>query len=88
MKIIGTTSNGFLIEATKVEVAQLQGHENNYGPYKDPCIGETLDCGKMFAALQNAKGAKNQLTEFSRELRKQADGIDAINIPLIVAIKD
>ena len=77
MKIIGETKDGFLLDATKGELANLVGY---YYIGSDGCpkfkIGDEIKIKEMFNKLYTWNGNKKELEKISESLRRHADLLD------------
>lgn len=93
MKIIATTtSNGFLIEATSDELAQIMGFGSHYSLKEGNKleINKVIQVTPLWRALTVSRERKAEITALAIQLRKTADRVDTINQALaepIVEVK-
>lgn len=85
MKIIGETTDGFIFEATRDEMANLVGYHSNYSlqaesatdkPYLK--IGTEIAITAMFRQLYDLEHNKKELGALAVRLRRYADTLDAV----------
>ena len=82
MRIIGKTSDGFMCEASKRELAQLQGYY-----YKDSNakinIGDDFQINSMFEYLHTLAKDEKQMINSIYEIRKFLDKIEKVPLPVL-----
>jgi hypothetical protein len=88
VKILGTTPGGFLIEATRTEVANLAGLYSEYDLSKNNIeVGSTLDAHALFSHRYDMHNQRTELGKAAERLRAAADLIDTamprINPPVL-----
>lgn len=79
MKIIGATNGGFILEASKDEVANLLGHGNWYFAYESSArkINQPPKQGDEIAVLDIFKWLKN-MEQYEERLVKTADSLQVL----------
>lgn len=94
MKIIATTSSGFIVEATGDELAKVMGYAGSYhikDGNKEPRLGREIPVSPLWEALAVSRTRKEELASLANALRKVAGRVDTINQTLaspIVEVKD
>lgn len=74
MKIIATTENGYIIEASKEDVVNLTGYYSLYDKdFKNLKIGDEIAIHEMFTQLYTLEKKKQDLSQTVRTLRNLAD---------------
>lgn len=80
MNIIGTSSAGFLISASKDEIAELMGF---YWSGSNGCphiaVGSEIPVAKMFTHIEFLKSSGGKLNALAAELRVIADAVEVRN---------
>ncbi len=88
MKVIGTTKDGYMITATRDEVANLLGF---YFGGQEGCPriapGDEIETAGMFHQLYDLARKKDSLTDVAKELRTVAALLEARN-PIIAGAVD
>lgn len=84
MKIIAQTGSGYLLEATAIELAQLQGYSNqfdsNYKIGARDKIGEEIDINKMVQTAAFVRTMDKQvITELTSRLQRAMDSVNSAN---------
>jgi hypothetical protein len=80
MKIIGTTENGYLIDATKSEIAHLSGYYSQFDDkIKDKVkVGADINISKMFNQLYDLSSNQKRLKGTISTLRNLADLLEPV----------
>lgn len=78
MKIIGRTSDGFILQATEEEVGSVAGltfptYRNHFG------IGDEVQVSHVFSHLLQLENNRGSLAQHAREIRAIADLLEAKN---------
>ena len=74
MKIIATTENGYIIEASKENIANLTGYYSSYdNKINNFKIGDEIAIHEMFTQLYTLEKKKQDLSQTVRTLRNLAD---------------
>ena len=80
MKIIATTSSGYLIEASGDELSNLMGYRNDgyrRADYRsDFAISHVIPIHKMFDRLYRMANLEKELTEISAKLKAASDFVN------------
>ena len=85
MKIIGKTENGYIVEASKDDVANLVGYHGQYDTkYKPLSVGDEILVSKMFRQLYELKNNQPELQKVVGTLRNLADLLEPV-CPVIEA---
>jgi hypothetical protein len=87
MKVIGTTVNGFILEATNDEVANLIGFHSSYSdgfPRKIES-GTVINVSPMYRHLYALSAAERSLADMASKLRTAADLVGTLPDPLTPA---
>lgn len=88
MKIIATTEKGYIIEASKEDIANLTGYYSSYSKgYTEPIIGDEIAIHKMFEQLYTLEKKKQDLSQTVRTLRNLADLLEPA-CPIIEKVFD
>lgn len=88
MKIIGTTSEGLLLSASKDEIAQFIGFywKGSEGcPPLEP--GVEIKCSEMYTQLTTLNSNKQELGKIATKLRMVADLLE-LNDPIVKKLVD
>lgn len=88
MKIIGVTTNGFILESSRDEVANLLGFYSGYS--EKAKVGELksgayIKVAEMYSQLYQLAGAKKKIVEAQKQLREVADRLDPL-VPIIPVV--
>jgi len=76
MKIIGSKTDGFILEASRGEVARLLGF---YSGYRElPEIGSVIEVDKMYNQLYELSHMEKSMIEIADQLEKYAKVIRPI----------
>ncbi len=79
MKIIGTTQNGYLIDATREEIIRLVGyHYDSKEPPPNISVGDEINVAAMFGQLYSLKRCEKDLRATAVKLREAADLLEAV----------
>jgi hypothetical protein len=79
MKIIGKSENGFILEASRDEVANLIGYYFSCSDgCKMPSIGDELQVSKMYRQLYDLKNRQPELQKVVGTLRGLADMLEPV----------
>ena len=74
MKVIATTEDGFIIEASKNDIANLTGYYSTYDKdFKKLKIGDEIAIHDMFVQLYTLEKKKQDLSQTVKTLRNLAD---------------
>jgi hypothetical protein len=74
MKVIGKTENGYIIEASRDDVANLVGYNSQYSTgYKSLSVGDEILVSKMFRQLYDLEHHQPELQKVVNTLRGMAD---------------
>ena len=83
MKIIASTTTGFITEISTGELAELLGYYSNYTTgFKQPVLGDTVNISQMYRQLYYLSGKKELLNSVAKDLRSLADQLEIKN-PII-----
>lgn len=88
MKIIGETAEGFLLSATKTEVANLCGYYSQYNNanFKP---GDELDIMKIYRSFYElSKSASYQINQSANAFRKILESLEAVQSGTITLFKE
>lgn len=90
MKIIATVSSDrFLVEATKEEIAKVMGHSCTYA-MKDADrtirVGADVQVSPLWSALEVTRGRQSEVANLATQMRKLADRVDSVNKALAAPI--
>jgi hypothetical protein len=79
VKVIGKTESGFIIEASKEEIANLTGYHSSYSNgYKSPLVGVEIQVSKMFRQLYDLEHNQPELQKVVNTLRGMADLLEPV----------
>ena len=79
MKIIGTTENGFIIDADTNEIAKLVGYHSKYtDSFKKPKVGDEIKVDAMFNQLYTLANKKHDLSQTVKALRNIAELLEPV----------
>ncbi len=84
MKVIGTAGEGYILSATRDEVANLIGYFSGYD-VKQLQVGDNIRIGSMYHQLRNLQNKRAELENIQKTLRMTADLLTAVQ-PLIPAV--
>lgn len=84
MKIIGESREGYIIEASKDEVANLIGYYSKYDDKFKISVGDKINISGMYQQLYNLKNNQPRLKEIVKTLRNLADLLEPV-CPVIEA---
>jgi len=85
VKIIGESRNGYILEVSKDEVANLIGYSSQYNTkYKPLSVGDEVLVSKMFRQLYDLQNNQPELQKVVGTLRNLADLLEPI-CPVIEA---
>ena len=83
MKIVATTSKGFLIEADADELSNLMGYSGDYWRREDSrreqrpfAVGDRIPVKKMYDRLYRMANMGKELTEIAAKLKAASDFVD------------
>ncbi len=90
MKIIGESDKGFIISATKSEIANLTGFysEYNYEKGKDrPKVGDSIEVHAMYKRLYEIARRRGEIKTAQKMLRDAASELELAD-PIISAVAE
>jgi hypothetical protein len=73
MKIIGKNADGWIVDISEDELANLTGyysHYSNVDGYKKPAIGDIVQVSKMYHKLHEMADADKRIQEYARSIEK------------------
>jgi hypothetical protein len=74
MKVLGTTSGGFIVEMRTEEINKIRGYSNNYSKgYREAVVGYEYNVSTAWERLENIRVRRDVLKKLSDELRTYAD---------------
>lgn len=90
MKIIGKTGNGYIIDASNDELANLLGYYSHYSfgggnERMTPKIGDEVNVAQMFKHLYELGSAQKEIAATAAKLRTAADLISTLPNPITTA---
>ena len=90
MKIIGYTEKGYMLDATKEEIANLIGFYSTYGEEyrkKSIEIGSEINVSGMYKQLYGLAGKYNDIKRAKDNLKQCIELLDIVNPLIDVSIK-
>lgn len=79
MKIIATTKNGFILEATELELANIAGYSSKFSGIADQFkIGTDIAVNAVFNKLDKLAVAKKELKETEDKLQALAQELKSL----------
>ena len=78
MKIIGKTKDGFILEASADEVANLTGAYSQFHDNPKPCVGGEIQVAPMFHQLYKLANHRRQVADVRDTLRNMADNLEPV----------
>ncbi len=88
MKVIGITQNGFILESSRDEVANLIGFYSAYSDkakINDLKTGTEIKVSDMYSQLYGIAAIRRKITDAQKELRAAADKLDPV-VPILPVI--
>jgi hypothetical protein len=89
MKIIGKTQEGFILDASRDELANLLGF---YGNYASGCpdwkLGMDIQVSKLYERIHTMRKSEASLADCAKSLRNLADLLEPIDRLVTAALKD
>lgn len=84
MKIIGTTQQGFLLDASTLEIAHIMGYYRDTNPevVMKLRVGLEIQVGKIYNTFKEISGQRSKHIDLAKQLRNYADLISALPDPL------
>jgi hypothetical protein len=82
MKIIGESQDGFILQASKSEVANIVGHYSNYSEGFKANVGVEIQIAAMYQNLKELANSKQALEEAGKVLHRLADSLKIVE-PII-----
>lgn len=82
MKIIGESQDGYILQASKSEVANIVGHYSNYSEGFKANVGVIIPISSMYANLKELANSRAALEEAGRVLHRLADSLKIVE-PII-----
>lgn len=81
MKIIGETSDGYILTASKDEISNLIGYYSAYSnKYENKVfIGSVINVADMYKKLYDLDRNKDELEKTAKTLRTLADMLDVVD---------
>lgn len=79
MKILGKTDDGFIVQISKDEVAQLRGFKSNWDleyDRKKTMVGSSYEVSLAWVQLEKLRKGKDLLSRLAKEVRLYADLIE------------
>ncbi|WP_044893010.1 MULTISPECIES: hypothetical protein [Bacillales] len=88
MKIIGESKDGFIIEASRGEIANLLGFYSEYSSgYERPKVGDEIEVSKMFSKLYHLEKNKHSIDSIVKTIRGLADVLEPLG-PVVKNLVD
>ena len=90
MKVIGYTEKGYMLDATKEEIANLIGFYSTYGEEfkkKSLGIGSEIDVSGMYKQLYGLAGKYDDIERAKDNLKRCIELLDIVNPLIDVSIK-
>jgi len=78
MKIIGKTENGYIIEASKDDVANLIGYYSHYSKEVNISVGDEIQVSKMYQQLHDLERSQPEMRKVVSTLRGMADLLEPV----------
>lgn len=88
MKVIGKSSNGYILDSSSQEVARLIGYYGSYEKGSTPSVGDEIQVNKMFEQLYTLKRNEPELKKVVDTLRGLADLLEPVCPVLEAQIKE
>lgn len=74
MKVLGTTSCGFIVEMGPQEIAQIQGFGSTYHKkYREPVVGWVYNVSDSWDLLEKIRESRETLSRMGLNLKAYAD---------------
>lgn len=84
MKVIGENKEGYIITATKDEIANLQGLYNHYSDNFRVNVGEDINIQSFYKTVQTVK----RIRYYCKEMKKAAELINEVTSSIDIITKD
>lgn len=78
MEVIGKTEDGYIIEASKDEIAHLIGYSSKYDNGARVNVGDEIQVNKMFNQLYELKQNAPELNKVVKTFRNLADLLEPV----------
>lgn len=88
MIVIGKTENGYILEASRGEVAHLIGYYSEYDKESRVNVGDEIQVNKMFNQLYELKDNAPELNKVVKTLRNLADLLEPVCPVIEKAVKE
>jgi hypothetical protein len=79
VKVIGNTKDGYILEASENEVANLIGYSSHWSDkFKRPSVGDDIQINKMYRQLYDLEHNQPELRKVIDTLRGLADMLEPV----------
>lgn len=90
MKVIGRTEKGYILDATKEEIANLIGFYSEYGKgFKEKSIGigSEIKVSGMYKQLYELAGSYEKIERAKENLKRCIELLDIVNPLIDISVK-